>query len=447
MSIFLKLKSLVMNKTIASLQKVIALIVMLAVGTLLSCSDRCQVKTTYYSYQPVYSTTAQIKAATGLKVAEPLSSPGKIYLKDKNLFVNETGKGIHLFDNSNPASPRPLGFLNIPGNYDLAILGNILYADSYVDLVLFDVSNLTAIKEINRLEGFFKNYSTMGFYADPVKGIVTSWERTGTVTLTENNCSPSQLQNWGGIYYGKGVAMPLTSGVNYTAQTAVPTNLSTGVSGSMARFTITNNFLYAIDGSILAVVDINNPTQPERKTDQPLFTWPETLFPYGQNLFVGSRAGMSIYDLTSPGQPVLLSQFQHIYSCDPVVVQGNYAYVTLYNGNICHNNTNELQVIDITDLKNPSLHTTYPMTNPHGLGIDKNLLFICDGSDGLKIFDASSPDNISSRQLARYPVGNALDVIPLDNIALVIGADGLYQYDYSKLNNIKLLSKIEIVTK
>ncbi len=412
---------------------------------LFRCSDRCQVKTTYYSYQPVYSTTAAIKAETGLIASVALSSPGKIYLKDKNLFINEIGKGIHLFDNSNPSAPKPLGFLNIPGNYDLAILGTTLYADSYVDLVLFDVSNLSTIKEINRIEGFFKNYNSMGFYADPVKGIVTSWEKTGTVTLTENDCSPSQLQSWGGIYYAMGVALSQTTAASSDMTIAVPTNLSTGVSGSMSRFTITNNFLYAIDGSIMAVVDINNPTQPARKADQTLLTWPETLFPSGRNLFVGSRAGMSIYDLTAPDQPVLLSQYEHIYSCDPVVVKGHYAYVTLYNGDICHMNTNELQLIDITDLKNPSLYTTYQMTNPHGLGLDQNLLFICDGSDGLKIFDASNPDSISSRQLAHYPNINAIDVIPIENIAMVIGTDGLYQYDYSQLKNIKLLSKIAIV--
>ena len=125
-------------------------------ATLTHCSDRCQVKSAYVYYQPVYSTTTEIKAATGLTSAQSLSSPGKIYLKDKNLFVNETGKGIHLFDNSNAASPKPLGFLNIPGNYDLSILGTILYADSYVDLVLFDISDLAHIKEVNRLEGFFQ---------------------------------------------------------------------------------------------------------------------------------------------------------------------------------------------------------------------------------------------------------------------------------------------------
>ena len=213
----------------------------------------------------------------------------------------------------------------------------------------------------------------------------------------------------------------------------------------MARFTITNNYLYAIDGTVLAVVDINNPTDPNRKTDRTLQYWPETLFPSDQNLFVGSSMGMSIYNISAPDQPTLLSTYEHIYSCDPVVVQGNYAYVTLHNGEVCHVNMNELEVVDIKDLKSPVMLTKYAMTNPHGLALDSNLLFICDGSDGLKIYDATDPNSISSHLLMQYPGINAIDVIPYQNVAMVIGADGLYQYDYSNLKQMKLLSKIEIL--
>lgn len=427
--------------------KVFSVVGMLAaiIGlSLQQCSDKCQVKRNYTYYEPVYSTTDEIKAATGLKVAQPLSTPGKIYLKDQFLFVNETGKGIHIYDNTNRLAPQPLSFLNIPGNYDLAILGNTLYADSFVDLVLFDLTDISNIKIVNRLEGFFKNYSAMGFQMDRQKGIVTSWAKTSTVTLEENDCSPSNIQPWGGIYYKGGVLM--TANTAPSVQLTATSTTETGIGGSMARFTVTENYLYAIDGYVLAVADINNPAAPQRKADVTLLRWPETLFPKGQNLFVGSRAGMSIYDISSPDQPSLLSTYDHIYSCDPVVAQGNYAYVTLYNGDICHQNTNELQVIDIEDLKNPSMLTKYSMTNPHGLGIDENLLFICDGDAGLKIFDATDPNTIDSHLLASYPGINAFDVIPYQNVALVIGKDGLYQYDYSNLKGMKLLSKIAIVT-
>ncbi|GHM98950.1 hypothetical protein WSM22_04400 [Cytophagales bacterium WSM2-2] len=409
------------------------------------CSDKCRIKKSYTYYEPVYSTSAEIKAATGMTEARPLISPGKLYLKDQILFINETGKGIHVFDNSNPASPGALSFLNIPGNYDLAILDNILYADSFVDLVMFDISNVADIKIVNRVEGLFKNYNAMGFVMDAAKGIVTEWKKVSKITIEENDCSPNQVQAWGGIYYDMGIAVPYSqsSAATLSATALAP---STGISGSLSRFALNDTDLYAIDGSTLATLNITNPIAPERKADQTLLIWPETLFLNGKNLFVGSRAGMAIYSIASPDQPTFISNLDHIYSCDPVVVLGDYAYVTLYNGGTCHNNVNELQVINIKDLTNPVLQKKYDMTNPHGLGIDQNLLFICDGSDGLKIFDASDPNTISSHQLAHYPGIDALDVIPYRNIAIMIGKDGLFQYDYSNLSNIRLLSKIEIVS-
>jgi hypothetical protein len=128
----------------------------------------------------------------------------------------------------------------------------------------------------------------------------------------------------------------------------------------------------------------------------------ETIFPYKTNLFIGSSSGMHILDISSPESPAKVSTYVHIRSCDPVVVDDKYAYVTLRSGTACQGFTNQLEVIDITDLKAPELLKTYPMTNPHGLGIDKSTLFICDGRDGLKAFDASDVYKIDQAPLAHY---------------------------------------------
>ena len=85
------------------------------------------------------------------------------------------------------------------------------------------------------------------------------------------------------------------------------------------------------------------------------------------------------------------------------------------------------------------------MTNPSGLGIDNGILFICDGTAGLKIFDAKNVNTISSNQLANYSTINALDIIPYNKVAMMIGSDGLYQYDYTDIKNIKLLSTLPIL--
>lgn len=84
------------------------------------------------------------------------------------------------------------------------------------------------------------------------------------------------------------------------------------------------------------------------------------------------------------------------------------------------------------------------MYNPHGLGIDGDLLFICDGTAGLKIYDKSDPLEIINRKIAHYPDFNTYDVIPMNGTLMLVGEKGIYQYDYSNPQNIVELSRIQI---
>lgn len=416
------------------------------VALLASCSDQCEEIRKLVYYEPVYSTPAQIKAAVTLQVPQEMSQIGKIYFKDGYLFINEIGEGIHIIDNRAPAHPKNLSFLKIPGNYDLAIRGNTLYADSYVDLVAFDISDLAPIKEVNRIEGLFNKYMTMGFVVSSELGILTDWKKVESVNVQESDCR-AIYQPWSGIYYNDGIALTASASSSFNKQSAfAPTPSSnSGIGGSMARFTISGDHLYALDGSNLDIVNVSVETKPEPRKEFPLAWDTETLFPYTDKLFVGSRSGMYILDLAIPEEPSLISQYQHVRSCDPVVVEGDFAFVTLRSGSTCEGFTNQLEVIDLTNLKSPQQVAVYPMTNPHGLGIDQGTLFICDGLDGLKAYDATNVKAISQNQLAHYKNIQALDVIPFQQVAMVIGKNGLYQYDYSDLKNIKLLSQMPIV--
>jgi hypothetical protein len=217
---------------------------------------------------------------------------------------------------------------------------------------------------------------------------------------------------------------------------------SVGVGGSMARFTISNNFLYTIDQYNLKTFDIDELSQPLLVSDQGIGWGVETVFLYQDKLFFGTQTGMIIYDLSSPSKPTYLSSYNHIRSCDPVVVEGNYAYVTLRAGNLCGEATSQLDVINISNITNPLHEESYPMQEPYGLGIDNTTLFVCDGEAGLKVYNASNPKNLV--KITGFPDVNAFDVIPLNGILMMIGKDGLYQYDYTGPENMSLLSYIAI---
>jgi hypothetical protein len=216
----------------------------------------------------------------------------------------------------------------------------------------------------------------------------------------------------------------------------------TGIGGSMARFAIAQDHLYSVSYSQLSSFNINIPYEP-RLTNTKQIGWNiETIFPFQDKLFIGSTSGLFIYNITDASNPTLLSQFSHVTSCDPVVADEKYAYVTLRSGTACQGFTNQLEVLDITKLTQPSLLKVYPMTNPHGLSKDDNLLFICDGKDGLKVYNATDVNNL---QLKKTISGiETYDVIAFNGNAIVVAKDGLYQFDYTDSNNIRQISKITI---
>ncbi|MEO5906569.1 MAG: hypothetical protein ABIQ11_07575, partial [Saprospiraceae bacterium] len=217
------------------------------------------------------------------------------------------------------------------------------------------------------------------------------------------------------------------------------------VGGSMARFTIDNEYLYTIDGSEIKVFDVTQ-TLPVLKNEVFVQWGIETLFPLAGSLFIGSNSGLIIYDITNPEAPVYLSTFAHATACDPVVVSGNTAYVTLRDGTECLGFVNQLDVIDVSNLSSPSLIQSYPMSNPHGLSVLDETLYLCEGASGLKIFDVADNLKITNNLLDHVTGFFAYDVIvlPPGDHVMVVGKDGLYQFDASNRSDVKQLSVISI---
>ncbi len=166
-------------------------------------------------------------------------------------------------------------------------------------------------------------------------------------------------------------------------------------------------------------------------------------FPYRNNLFVGAQAGMYIYNTSNPDNPQPLGQFVHVRACDPVIADGDYAYVTLKGGGFCGGFNNQLDVINVKNLTSPQLIKTYSLKGPKGLSKDGSILFICDANEGLKLFNAADASNIVSiKTIGGF---EAHDVIAWQGYAIVVANDGLYMIDYQDINNVKLVSKMQVV--
>jgi hypothetical protein len=379
---------------------------------------------------PEYMDYSTLRASFRVEAPRAMSKPGKIYVYGNFLLINEIEKGVHIIDKSNPANPNPIAFLNLPGNIDIAVRGNYLYADSYIDLVVIDIAQPATAREVGRVQDAFPypTYSYPYQAPDPQKGVPIAWqEKEIEIEVRQGRGGMDIMPFERGNMARDGLASPAAQGA------------LKGKGGSMARFTLYKNYLYTVDRQNLQVFDIAAPTSPNRQNQINVGFEIETIFPAQEHLFIGSQEAMYIYGLSQPAAPHLVSKYTHIRSCDPVAVWGDYAYVTLRAGNTCRGGVNQLEVISIKNLESPGLIRAYPMQEPFGLGADENLLFVCD--NGLKVYNSQKPDNLIL--LKHYASFKGYDVIPNQGELLVSAKEGVYLYEYTDSGELTLMSEIK----
>lgn len=424
--------------------KMLTFLFSLLVLTLIGCSDRVSEMVTYKINEPVFMSSKafrnSVKVTSEPKQIEVL---GKMCFYEGYLYISEPEKGIHIIDNRTPANPKIIGFIKLLGNADLSIRNGLLYADSFVDLVWFDITNpeIPALK--GRLEKIFttslpvieNGYSfdySKAFNEDST-GIVVGWE------LKERTEEVNKYT--GGWYWGWGRPEVFAS-MDGVALNSTKTGGSNGITGSMSRFTIYDGNLYTVINNAMTIFILDG-AQPTKAAENIYIGGNvETIFSYEDNMFMGTPTGLLIYSVTDPLKPTFQSSISHVFGCDPVVVENDIAYVTVHSGNLCGQNTNELIIINVSNVKKPKHIVSYAMTNPKGLGIDDTKLFLCD--DGLKIYTVGDPQTLLSNRLAHFMNIDGFDVIPYNNTLMMIAEDGLYQYNYSNLNDIRQISKIAI---
>lgn len=405
------------------------ILLMLPLAFTACVKDTCSEYNTYTWYEPVYKPKTEVRSNIKSNAPKTIANAGKLCILGNYIFLNDIDKGIHVIDNSNPASPKNIAFIDIPGNLDIAVKGNTLYADMYSDLVTIDISNPKSVQPVKFIDNTFPYRSYGNGFNNSNSGVIVDWIRHDTTTKIDCGSNRPYWLDDGRFFSAFANAAP-----GAASQSPI------GKGGSMARFTIIDNRLYTVSMTDLDVFNIANANDPSH-TKRVNIGWNiETIYPFQSRLFVGSQSGMFIYDVTNPDLPVQQGQFAHVRVCDPVIADNDNAYVTLRSGSTCQGFTNELNVLKLNGTLNPTLLKVYKLTNPHGLSKDGKLLFICDGADGLKVFDATDAMNVSMIRQVTGP--DTYDVIAYNNVALVVAKDGLYQYKYNSAGDMQLLSKI-----
>jgi hypothetical protein len=325
-----------------------------------------------------------------------LVAPLNLTLSEGTLFVSDPFTGVHVYDVADPSAPRAVTTIALEGNRGTAVKDDILYASAGNSLLVY------------RRTG-----DTFDFLAElEPEYDYDSWnEGGGTAEFKGGD---------GSYYYG------CTCGSTdlMTADSA-----PTPQGSSYATFALIDDYLYRVDHFTLVVYDIAAADQP-KEVARKYFGWAiETIYPTEQFLFVGGTQGMYIFNRSDPAAPQLIGQVQHFRACDPVVVSGDVAYVTLRGGNACGATNDVLLCVSIADPSNPRIVAEKALATPYGLAVREPFLFVSTGQSGYALLDVTRPTEPS--QLAAWSAWATKDFLWSNDVLYVLGFDDLRIYDVS----------------
>lgn len=332
---------------------------------------------------------------------EGLVTPLNMTLAEQTLYVSDKVNGVHIFDVADPAAPRPVAHIALQGNRGTAVKDDVLYAGEWNKLHVYRRGG-DAFTLVTTLE------SEYDYYDSPPNPGFDEGE-----SYFSCNCGTAYAPN-------------------------APRATSNG--SSYATFAVIDDYLYRVDNSVLIVYDIATPDEPKvlvRKTFDFVI---ETIYPTEQLLFMGGRIGMYVYDRADPAAPQLIGSVEHFRACDPVVVSGSVAYVTLRGGN-CGDLINRLLTVNIADPSKPFIAAQKELANPHGLAVRDPFLYVSTGASGYLLFDVTRPT--APEVLGAWPDWPTLDFLWSDDVLFVLGFDDVRIFDVTDPKAPVLLSKIE----
>lgn len=412
-------------------------ITFLATLILFSCTqDTGNVTVNYLEATAIYGDMDDIRALPLMDDGRSIENPGKIYIGDDFVLIGEEGKGIHVINNQDRENPNSEVFIQIPGNIEFFVSDQYLYAESYYDVLKIDISNPFQANLISRS----KNAIQDEFVNDKGETLVGFSYEDKTITLDENDDFMKEILDDQLVY--------LDFAKNVIPKSSVPSSFagnSDQVIGTINRITKAKDHIYIVSNNNMIIIDDNDFASQATRIDN-IKEDMETIFPYQNTLFVGTKTSMSIYDISNEEQPTAIHEFEHARSCDPVLPYNNVAFVTLRTADFsaCPGNINALLVIDINDISNPIKVDEIQQPSPYGMAIIEHYLFVGNGSSGLSIFDISDKENVEL--LKAYKEIEAFDIIADPNhpqYALIAGSNGTNQYAMGGDLSLQLVSTID----
>ncbi|WP_291727897.1 hypothetical protein [Bernardetia sp.] len=374
---------------------------------------------------------------TTLSIAQ---NHNKIIAIDNFLLHNIPNEGWVVHDIKDPASPTFRGFLKVEGSTDAVIRNGILYTQNQNDLVGISVGdNFENVEEPNRkrIKDLFENGNGRGsqdeikFY--PAQGTKGSRSSKKTLIASSDTEDIDEFLK----KYAPAISLNGTQG--------------NSVQGSMSRFALSENTLFAIDKNNLHIVELDKKTlkKAEKSIRVSSDATIETAFVSYNRLFIGAKDALYILGISNLNRLEEPQKFSHERSCDPVVATRDYAYITLNAEGECEGQDSRLEIVSLKNgISGAVLSNFIPLDAPRGLALSSSeqFLFICDRNK-LKVFDILNPREPKEKYSSSLI--DAYDVLIHEEKLIVVGKNRegqtkiqIFDEKLAEKNRFKLLGEI-----
>lgn len=332
---------------------------------------------------------------------DALINPVSMTLAANRLFVSDGYTGLHVYDVTDYSAPNKVTRIVLDENRSSAVKGDIVYTNDAGQLKALRINTDGTYTVTATIGVKYKHYNDMGF-----EGGTSGY---GCVCYS-NSFDPASSPS------------------------------PTGGGSSYATFALVGNELYRVNDAYLHVYDVTNDEKPKEVSKNHVGWDIETIFPTENYLFIGGMRGMYIFDRADAFHPRQLSQIEHARACDPVVVSGSNAFITLRASGGCGSAPDELLCVNIKDPAQPYVVGVKPMTTPYGLAVQDSRLYVSHGPNGYSLVDVSSP---AEPAVQATWAGNTRDFIWDGTTLFVLEKNNVAIYDVTNPLAPKLLSKVE----
>ncbi|MGO8756014.1 MAG: hypothetical protein ACLQHK_12380 [Gallionellaceae bacterium] len=357
-------------------------------------------------------------------------------IRDNILFVADWFSGLHMYDISDPSSPRHLANYHTQGSSKgVLVRGDYAFvADDDHGVQILDIKNPKLPHKISEVAtpGLAYTMKLVGDY------LYLADHRGGFLIISVADIAHPAIVG-SAPTAGKAWAVDVVNGLAYVAADSAgllvfdisdprhPKQLAAyDVGGAAEDVVIRDHLAYVASfDNGLHIFDISQPLQARELSHLATPGNARGIELAGDLAYIADwTSGIQIVNVADPAHPVTVGAYDTVGWSWGVRVQGHYAYVLDWWGGIV--------VLDISDPTKPTLAGAYQARGlTRDVVVRDSYAYVADGTNGLQIFDVKNPLNpiwMSGVDMT----GDAQSVCLAGNTAyLATGADGVVTVDIS----------------